>query len=112
MNIDLSDLHKENYAKFIMTTQTEYICDKEGNILVDYIGKFEDLNNSWNFIKNIIKVDKELQHIRKTTSEKIKLNEESKRKIYEFYKKDFEILGYYNGSRKSTNKNRNSKRSK
>jgi chondroitin 4-sulfotransferase 11 len=62
------------------------------NVLIDIYFKLEELNDNWERIKNIIKVNKNL--IKTNTSKKIKdkeewLTPEIKDKIYQIYKTDF-----------------------
>lgn len=45
---------KTNYYKSISYNQLDYISDLDNKIIVDFIGKFENLNNDWNsLLKNL-----------------------------------------------------------
>lgn len=80
--------------------QYEFICDENDNILVDFLGSFENLNEDFSKLADKLNLKKKkLPHERKTNVRKNKnydeyLNEESKELIYERYKKDFELFGY------------------
>lgn len=85
---------KERYT----IPQASFICDDNDNILVDFVGRFENLEKDWRKICVIIGIDNELPHIR-TSSEALDPNKnywtsEAKKKIEEYYKRDFKIFGY------------------
>ena len=46
--------------------QYEFVCDKNGKIIVDYVGQFENLDKSVDDINNILKSDFKLEHHNKT----------------------------------------------
>ncbi len=46
--------------------QHEFVCDKNGKIIVDHIGRFENLNKSIEKINDILKSDFKLEHHNKT----------------------------------------------
>jgi hypothetical protein len=43
-------IHDNDGPKSILLNQLDYICDESGTILVDFIGRFENLNNDANYI--------------------------------------------------------------
>lgn len=92
--VDWEQLQQHIDWRFIQP-QYQYVYDENGVCLVDYIGKFEELNTAWEHIAQRARVEKvALPHLRKTIHKKVPLNEKSKNIIYEFYKKDFELFGY------------------
>ena len=76
--------------------QSEFICDKNGKIMVDFVGRFENLNNDLNSIS--IKTNKEftLGHHNKNFKKKYRkiYNNDMKIKVYEVYKRDFVVFNY------------------
>ena len=75
--------------------QYEFICDSNNNIVVDKLFKFEEFNEILKFLnekKYNTKKEKNLNVSK--NKEKIILNNNQKKKIYELYKKDFEIFKY------------------
>ena len=46
--------------------QHEFICDKNGKIIVDYVGKFENQNKVVDKINDILKTEFKLEHYNKT----------------------------------------------
>ena len=74
--------------------QRHYVCDENDKILVNFIGKYENLN------EDLITLSPELiniPHVNRTKNNhltQLSLTNYHKEKIYEQYKKDFEIFNY------------------
>ncbi len=92
-NVAWETIQKHHDYQFLRP-QTDFICDNNHNVLVDYVGRFEALNESWGIIKKELGLTAELGHKRPAFRKKEKLNEKSKQKVYELYRRDFEVLGY------------------
>lgn len=75
-----------------------YIYDENDNLLVDYVGKFENLQKEWDFICKQLKVKLELGHHNECSPNnkhyRDYYDEETKRFVTEACKKDLEIFGY------------------
>lgn len=76
--------------------QSDYVVEEENKVIVDFIGKYENLKI------DLMKIEKEtgwtldIPHINKSNHKHF-LNyysNESKELIYKYFKKDFEILNY------------------
>lgn len=74
--------------------QVDYLYEKN-NLLVDYVGRFEDLENSWKIISDKLKLSNKLEHL-KESKRTIILSENQMQQIYSYYQKDFLLLGYNN----------------
>jgi hypothetical protein len=100
-----------NFEKFVKTiekipdseadphfrSQYLYITDKNGKLLVDFIGKFENLNEDFKFVGRKIGLDnKNLPEIMKTSHKNYReyYTEEIKNIIARRYKKDVELFNY------------------
>lgn len=68
----------------------------QNEIKVEFIGKFENLENDFKVVTNKIGKKGTLPHFRKnnTASLDFKLDEITRKIIFEFYRKDFEMFGY------------------
>ena len=78
-----------------MLPQYNFITDND-EIIVDDVFKYEELENSWKKILTKLNVPiKELPHMNKTKKYSIEYSKESMDILYEYYKKDFELLHYY-----------------
>jgi hypothetical protein len=92
-SIDWVEFDKRLDAK-LARPQSDYLFDKNNNLMVDCVGRFEELGKHWDYISDKIHVSKILPHARKSRHEKPKLTKNSKQILYKKYQKDFELLGY------------------
>jgi hypothetical protein len=77
--------------------QHEYICDYKGKILVDYIGRFENLEDHVKIISKKINKQIILPHFNKNEKENDSFTvytTEMVQKVKNIYKDDFELLDY------------------
>ncbi|NOQ92935.1 MAG: hypothetical protein GQ552_09510 [Flavobacteriaceae bacterium] len=77
--------------------QINMLADKNGELQMDFIGKFENLQENWNFICNKLNIqNKELTHRKKAT--KVDYNEyyidENKELVAKLWKKDIDAFEY------------------
>jgi hypothetical protein len=81
--------------------QHEYIYENN-KLLIDHVGRFENLANEWKFLCEKLKINDKLFHIRGyTINEHLKnkhyrdyYDDETKAYVSETYKKDLELFGY------------------
>lgn len=78
--------------------QHRFICDTHGNILVDFVGRFERLEQDFALVADKLQIKVELQH---RNPSKHRLGDyrdyytaETKRIVAEVYERDFNVLGY------------------
>tara|TARA_B100000795_G_scaffold242951_1_gene206515 strand:+ start:192 stop:863 length:672 start_codon:yes stop_codon:yes gene_type:complete len=76
--------------------QYEYLCDKRGTILVDFVGRFEDLDNDILLLSKKLKKDIKLNHhnYNKKVDYKEVYTDEMIDKVYQIYQKDIDIFKY------------------
>ncbi len=82
--------------------QSEYLYDNDGNMLVDYVGRFENLNACWNDISNKIfqhsgmRPETELPRTQTSHHEHYSryYNHESREWVARIYEKDIKIHHY------------------
>ena len=61
---------------------------------LDYIGRFEDLDNSWEHIcKQIDRNVTKLNHLKESKTT-VTLTPQQKKKVYNYYRNDFRLLNY------------------
>lgn len=93
--IDLQKFNDTDDNFLMVMPQTDWICDSQGQIVVDYIGRFENLQGGWKEICRQIDIEhKLLSHLSPSERKDIPLNRHSKEVLHKFYKKDFDILQY------------------
>ena len=79
-------------SKFYLEPQSDYICDKDDNILVDHVLRYETLQEDFNKFWNL-----KLPHLNKSDRDKDwekYYNENTIKTVYEFYKRDFKNFNY------------------
>ena len=76
--------------------QHEYLCDKSGNILVDFIGRFEDLESDTLLLSKRLKKDINLSHLNFNSKLDYKevYSDEMIYKVNQIYQKDIDIFKY------------------
>ncbi|MCW1330317.1 sulfotransferase family protein [Campylobacter jejuni] len=78
------------------TPQYKFICDENKNILVNFIGKLENINNDFKIVKNELNFDRNLIHSNSSKHEIFSnyYNEKTYNIIAELYKEDFALFDY------------------
>ena len=105
--LDLTDTIMENnmeeinqyspYPKSISFNQLDYISNDRGEILVDFIGRFERLGEDYKKITRTIGVNLDLPHENKFDHRPYREyyeNEKDIEKVYLMYKRDIDFFGY------------------
>jgi hypothetical protein len=88
-----------NYCHF--RPQHHYVCSSSGRVLVDMVGKTENLESDFEKVCDRIGVSKALSHSNKTRYSKnyeSRYTKECIKKINRIYAKDFSYFGYQLGS--------------
>ena len=78
-------------------TQSEWVCDEQGRIMVDYIGRFENLQQSWDDICDALHREKsQLPHVKKSSRGDYRdyYDDESREIIADFFRPDIELFDY------------------
>jgi len=76
--------------------QTHFICNGKGLVLVDFIGKFENLKQDIGKLEKKLDLEIILPHLNSNKKENYLsiYTDEMLEKVKEFYENDFKILGY------------------
>jgi hypothetical protein len=78
--------------------QTSYTQNINGDTLVDFIGKYEDLQHDFNKLTNTLGIDASLQYINRSLNRKsnkrISFSKETRDKIYAYWEIDFKNFEY------------------
>nr|WP_136251736.1 sulfotransferase family 2 domain-containing protein [Ningiella ruwaisensis] len=79
-------------------TAKSFLTDRRGNLIVDYIGKFENIDNDFEEIAKRIGIAKTLPKKNVTASESQKFSDyyddETKQLVMRYFSEDFEYLSY------------------
>jgi hypothetical protein len=82
--------------------QVDFICDGDANIIIDYVGKFENVNDDFEIIRNKLSIPNlktMLPQINVSTNREFRdyrkyYNNETKNLIAEYFRDDIERFGY------------------
>ena len=81
---------------YIEKSQTQYIFDDNDNQIVDYVGRYENLQNDFKKVLDLLKIDLRLEKLNSGSYKNYKeiLNQNSIEIINERYKKEIKIFKY------------------
>tara|TARA_B100001741_G_scaffold311327_1_gene312222 strand:+ start:1645 stop:2292 length:648 start_codon:yes stop_codon:yes gene_type:complete len=89
----LKGLEKEEIMNWVhFKPQYTFVCDENDNIVMDFVGKIETLNEDFNTICNHLNIEAELQNLNIGTVKKNNFSEEIKTIIKLKYQKDFNLF--------------------
>lgn len=76
--------------------QSHYVFDVDGNQLVDFVGKFENINSDFEIIKDKLGLDVFLPHLNSTNRSKYQtyFTEDSKQRVAELWQQDIDNFNY------------------
>jgi chondroitin 4-sulfotransferase 11 len=76
--------------------QTNYACDPDGNLLVDFVGRFESLQQDVRKVQDVIGVFFDVPHLNATTRRPYHdcLTSAAMQRITELWAIDFRVFGY------------------
>jgi ribosomal protein L35AE/L33A len=94
----LKSIKRKEWPRHFMAPQVEYVTDKDGKVIVDEIIKLENMQAGIEpiFQRTLGKIVP-LQHENKSTDKRLTrqdLKPKLRRKLYKFYRADFEQFGY------------------
>jgi len=77
--------------------QVEWLKDDEGVISIDFIGKFESINEDFSQIRNAIGIDAELPHLNasKRPGYRHYYDDESREIVAQWFHEDIKLFGYH-----------------
>ncbi len=89
----LKGLEKEEILNWVhFKPQYTFVCDENDNIVMDFIGKMENLKADFNTVCKHLNVKSELQKLNVSSPKKNEFSEEVKEMIKLKYQKDFNLF--------------------
>ncbi len=85
------------HGHILFRPQSELLCDGQGNVMVDFVGRYEDFQNYFDEACFRIGIPTQpLEHVNASRHRNFweYYDEELKEAVAEFYRKDLEIFGY------------------
>lgn len=86
-----------DYPKSLSFNQLDYISDNNGNIAVDFMGRFENINDDFRIIKNKIGItNTKLKHLNKFEHRDYReyYSDNDIEKVYKMYERDINYFNY------------------
>ena len=76
--------------------QHHFICDKNKNLMVDFVGRFENIKEDWNHIVSKTGIDADLVHINKSNHKHYRAayTDKTAEIVYNLFKEDIDMFGY------------------
>lgn len=91
----------EEYIEWRVTQdkhlQKEWVTDEKDNIIVDFIGRFENINEDFQEICKYLGINETLPYVNRTVNRKpywYYYNNKTKEMIYQSFKQDIDLFGY------------------
>lgn len=72
--------------------QYTFLCDEKYNVLVDFVGKFENINEDFSKISNKLNLKRKLKHSNKSELKSLPVSTQAKDKIKDLYNIDYDIF--------------------
>lgn len=94
----LNWLCAENITRQIhFAPQHLYICDNLGGVSLDFIGKFETINDDFNHIAKTIGINAELKQLNKTRKDDFRsyYNDKTVEHVGRVYQRDIQLFNYH-----------------
>ena len=89
----LKGLEKEEIMNWVhFKPQYTFVCDENDNIVMDFVGKMENLNADFNTVCKHLNIESELQNLNMSSAKKNEFSEEVKAMIKLKYQKDFNFF--------------------
>jgi hypothetical protein len=87
---------KKPYAKGAPKYQKEMICNFNGELIVDFVGRYETLEQDFNHVCRVLDIRPSLPHLNRTGHKDYRsyYNEKTKKIVAEHFKEDIEMFGY------------------
>ena len=89
----LRGLNKKEIMEWVhFKPQYTFVCDKNANIVMDFIGKMENINADFNTVCKRLNLKAELKELNVNPIKKPQFSEETKAIIREKYQQDFKLF--------------------
>lgn len=80
------------HAYKLTKPQYTFVCDEKYKVLVDFVGRFESINEDFSQISKKLNLKRELPHSNKSEVMPLAISEEAKEKIKNLYSVDYQVF--------------------
>jgi hypothetical protein len=89
----------EPFFKTHLAPQYSFLIDDKNRLRMNFIGRFENLEQNYLYISNKLKIDRPLKHINRSHKKfdsdlYLELTKSSREKVLKFYEEDFKLFNY------------------
>lgn len=84
--------HESIHSLKLTKPQYTFLCDENYNVLVDFAGRYESLENDFNEVASIIGLEVRLPSANRSEPKSITISPDAEKKIRELYRKDYELF--------------------
>ena len=79
-----------------LRTQKDFVTDADGKIIVDFIGKYENLSEDFQTVCKVLKIDALLPHINQSKHKDYRqyYTDRTRQLVEEYLREDIEMFGY------------------
>jgi sulfotransferase famil protein len=92
----LTPENADSWVHFV--PQYKFVCARSGKLLVDFVGRFENLAEDYAHVCRELNVDRPLEHINRTPKRSRDYrdcyNDETRRIVADVYRRDIDLFGY------------------
>jgi Sulfotransferase family len=92
----LTPENADSWVHFV--PQYKFVCSRSGKLLVDFVGRFENLAEDYAHVCGELNVERPLQHINRTPKRSRDYrdcyNDETRRIVADVYRRDIDLFGY------------------
>lgn len=76
--------------------QKEFLTDRDGKLMVDFVGRFENLQEDFRHVCKTIGIECSLPHVNRSqhVDYRTYYNDKTIQLVYEHFKEDIEMFGY------------------
>lgn len=87
---------KNPFPKGATKLQKDIITDKEGNIIIDFVGRYETLEQDFNYVCKVLNLNSSLPHLNKSNHRDYRsyYSERAKKLVSEHFQEDIQLFGY------------------
>ena len=87
---------KNPFTKGAPKLQKDIITDIDGKLMVDFVGRYENLAKDFHYICEVLKINADLPHINSSGNRDYRLfyNQNTKKIVAENFKEDIDLFGY------------------
>lgn len=88
---------KKPFARGATRFQKDMVCDENGEVIVDFIGRFENLTDDFSYVCSHLGLDANIPYLNKSVHRSYQsyYNDQTRQLVAEYAKEDIDLFGYH-----------------